>query len=207
MQNRLLKANRYLLLALLGVFLLAVTHSGLAQDVNASLGGTVKDPSGAVIPGANLKLTNEATGAKSSFVSDSGGEYSFRNLPPGLYDLIVTAANFKSQSQKGIELAISQVARVDIHLPLGNETETVTVSADASLINYENPTLEGGVSPEVLQDFPLVVSGAPRSSVSIATMMPGVTSAGGNNAFNARVNGGIISGDEAIVDGVTVSEG
>jgi hypothetical protein len=87
----------------------------------------------------------------------------------------VTATGFKSSLQKGIELAINQVTRSDVHLPLGNTDETVTIIGDTSLINYENQTLEGGVSPEVLQDFPLVVSGAPRSSVSVAIMMPGVT--------------------------------
>jgi len=196
-----------LLTILLGLFLIAVTHRGQAQDVNASLSGTVTDPSGAVIPGAKLMLTNVGTGFKSSFVSDAGGEYVFRNLTPGKYELMVTATGFKSTTQKGIELAVNQAARIEVHLALGKADETVEVIGDASLINYENQTLEGGVSPETLQSFPLVVSGAPRSSVAVATMMPGVTSAGGNNAFNARINGGIITGDEAIVDGVTTSEG
>ena len=193
--------------AILGVLLFAATLRGFGQDINASLSGTVSDPSGAAIPGAKLTLTNEATGFQSIFVSDAAGEYTFRNLTPGKYDLSASAPGFKSADQKGIELAINQTARQDVHLPVGQTGETVTVVADASLINYENQTLEGGVSPEALQDFPLVVSGAPRSSVAVATMMPGVTSAGGNNAFNARINGGIITGDEAIVDGVTTSEG
>jgi hypothetical protein len=196
-----------LLLAFLGVFLLAVASMSRAQDVNASLSGTVTDASNAAIPGAKLSLTNEATGFQATFVSDAAGEYSFRNLTPGTYDLVVSMTGFKAETQKGIELAVNQTARTDIHLSVGQMSETVTVTAETSLMNYENQTLEGGVSPEVLQDFPLVVSGAPRSSVAVATMMPGVTSAGGNNAFNARINGGLVTGDEAIVDGVTVSEG
>ena len=207
MQNRRQHSIRGLMLALLGLFLLAVTQVSFGQDVNASLSGTVTDPGGAVIPGAKLTLTNEATGFQSNFVSDGAGEYSFRNLTPGKYDLTVTATGFKSTDQKGIELAVSQTARVDIKLPIGKTDETVTVIGDASLINYENQTLEGGVSPEALQDFPLVVSGAPRSSVAVATMMPGVTTAGSGNAFNARINGGLITGDEAIVDGATTMEG
>jgi hypothetical protein len=207
MQKRRVLSTHSLLLALLGVFLLAVTNLSFGQDVNASLSGTVTDPSGAAIPGAKMTLTNEATGFKANFISDAAGEYSFHNLTPGKYDMNVTANGFKTTDQKGIELAVSQAARIDVKLPLGKTDETVTVIGDASLINYENQTLEGGVSPEALQDFPLVVSGAPRSSVAVATMMPGVTSAGGNNAFNARINGGIITGDEAIVDGVTTSEG
>jgi hypothetical protein len=207
MQNRRVFSAHSLLLALLGVFLLAVTNLSFGQDTNASLSGTVSDPSGAVIPGANLTLTNVATGFQSKFVSDGAGEFSFNNLTPGKYDLTATASGFKQTDQKGIELAVNQTARLPVHMPVGKADETVTVIGDASLINYENQTLEGGVSPEALQDFPLVVSGAPRSAVAVATMMPGVTTAGSGNAFNARINGGIITGDEALVDGATSMEG
>jgi hypothetical protein len=189
------------------LFLLAMTASGIAQDTNASLSGTVTDPSGAAIPNAKLTLTNEAMGFQSSFVSDENGNYSFRNLTPGKYSLSASAGGFKTQDQKGIELAVNQAARVDVHLPVGQTGETVTVVSDASLINYENQTLEGGVAPETLQSFPLTVNGAPRSSVAVATLMPGVTTAGSNNAFNARINGGLVTGDEAVVDGATAIEG
>jgi hypothetical protein len=199
--------KRSLLLAFLGVFLLAVTNLSYGQDTNATLSGTVSDPSGAAIPGAKMTLTNDATGFKANFVSDAGGEYSFPNLTPGVYDLTASANGFKSYDQKGIELAVNQLAHVVVHLALGSTDQTVTVVGDASLINYENQSLEGGVSPEALQDFPLVVSGAPRSSVAVAIMLPGVTTAGGGNAFNARINGGLITGDEAIVDGATTMEG
>jgi len=200
-------ALRYLGLTLLGMFLFAASPRSYGQDINATLSGTVTDPSGAVVPGAKLMLVNEATGFQSDYVSNSAGEYSFGNLTPGKYDLTVTASGFKAVSQKGIELLVAQRGHSDVHLSVGQTDQTVEVSADTSLINFETQTLEGGVSPETLQAFPLVVGGAPRSSVAVATMMPGVTSAGGNNAFNARINGGIITGDEAIVDGVTTSEG
>jgi hypothetical protein len=196
-----------LMLALLGVFLMAVTQRSFGQDTNASLSGTVTDPSGAAIPGAKLSLTNQATGFQSNFVSDGTGAYNFNNLTPGKYRLEVAAPGFKSTAQAGIELAVNQAARVEVHLEVGKTDETVTVTADTSLLNYDNQTLEGGVSPEALQSFPLTVSGAPRSSVAVAIMMPGVTSAGGGNAFNARINGGIITGDEALVDGATTIEG
>jgi len=198
---------RFLLLALLGIFMLTANHRGFGQDTNASLDGTVSDPSGAAIPNAKLTLTNEATGFQSNFISDATGGYTFHNLTPGNYKIAVTATGFKSTTQTGIQLAPNQVARLEIHLSIGQADETVTVTADTSLINFDSQTLEGGVSPEVLQSFPLTVSGAPRSSVAVAIMMPGVTSAGGGNAFNARINGGIITGDEALVDGATTIEG
>src|ERR1700735_2686620 len=134
MQNRRQHSMSALMTALFGLFLLAVTPLSFGQDVNASLSGTVTDPGGAVIPGAKLTLTNEATGFQSNFVSDSAGEYSFRNLTPGKYDLSITANGFKSTDQKGIELAVNQTARVDVKLPVGKADETVTVIGDASLI-------------------------------------------------------------------------
>ncbi|HEY2469513.1 MAG TPA: carboxypeptidase-like regulatory domain-containing protein [Terracidiphilus sp.] len=207
MENRASSIGHYLLPALLGFLLIAATSQSFGQDTTASLSGTVSDPSGAVIPGAKLSLTNVATAFQSSFVSDAGGEYNIHNLTPGKYNLEVTAAGFRSTSQTGIELAVNQTARLDVHLTVGNKNETVTVTGDASLINYENPTLEGGVSPEALQSFPLTVNGAPRSSVAVAIMMPGVTTAGSGNAFNARINGGLVTGDEAVVDGATAIEG
>jgi len=198
---------RLLWAGMVTILLLILSGQGFAQDTNASLTGTVSDPSGAVVPGAKLTLTGEATGFQVNFEANESGEYSFRNLTPGKYDLSVTAQGFQGSVRKGIELAVSQAARVDVKLTLGQSDQTVTVNGDASLINYESPTLEGGVSPETLQSFPLVVSGAPRSSVTVAILMPGVTTGGGGNAYNARTNGGIITGDEALVDGATASEG
>lgn len=207
MANKVSTVTRGFLFALLGIFLLAVTTQAFGQDTNASLSGTVTDPSNAAIPGAKLTLTNEATGFQVNFVSDATGAYSFQNLTPGKYDLNVTSTGFKSTTQKGIQLSINQTARLDVHLEIGQTDETVTVVADTSLINFQNQTLEGGVAPETLQNFPLTVSGAPRSSVAVAIMMPGVTTGGGGNAFNARINGGLVTGDEAVVDGATAIEG
>ncbi len=201
------KARTCLSAVIVGLFLLPFNPQSFGQDVNASLSGSVTDPSGAVIPGAKLTLTNETSGVQLNYQTDAGGEYNFRNLTPDIYDLSVTAPAFESFVRKGIELAVNQAARVDVKLTVGNTDQTVTVSADASLINYENPTIAGGVSPETLQDFPLVISGAPRSSVTVAILMPGVTTGGTGNAYNSRTNGGIITGDEAVVDGATASEG
>jgi hypothetical protein len=198
---------RCLFLTLVGIFPLTAIHPAFGQDTNATLSGTVEDPSNAVIPGATLTLVNEATGFKSTFVSAAGGEYNFQNLTPGKYDLSVSAKGFKSYTNTGIELTLNQAGHLDIHLAVGQETQTVQVTAETPLINYQTQTMEGGVSPAALQDFPLVVFGAPRTSVSVATMLPGVTTGGTNDAYNVRINGGEVSGDEALVDGATAMEG
>ena len=145
----------------LGMVLFVFNQQSSAQDVNASLEGTVQDPTGAAVPGAKMTLTNEATGAQLNFATDAAGEYNFRNLSPGIYDLAVTSSSFESFVRKGIELAVNQNARIPVALTLGNASQTVTVSADASLINYETPTRSLGVAPEKIQNLPLVISGAP----------------------------------------------
>ena len=195
------------LILFLGIGLLAVASRSYGQDTNASLSGTVTDQTSAAIPDAKLSLVNAATGFTSTYTSDGAGQFTFRNLTPGTYNLSVGAKGFQSNVQKGLILSINQAARVDIHLTVGTEAQTVTVSADTSLINYDNPTLEGGISPETLNDMPLTVAGAPRSSVSLAIMMPGVTTGGTGSAFNARINGGLVTGDEALLDGATMTEG
>ena len=194
-------------MALLGITLLACAGVSRAQDTNASLSGTVLDPSGAIVPGASLTLTNEATAFQLKSQPNETGDYTFRNLTPGKYDLNVTAAKFGSLLQKGIELSLNQTARLDIHLNVGESAETVTVTADASLINYENPTLEGGISPETLQDLPLSLSGSPRAATGLVILLPGVSTGSSGNPYNSRIDGGLVIGDEAVLDGATMTEG
>lgn len=205
--KRLSRIISYALLPIVGTCMLVVPSQSYGQDTNASLGGTVTDQTSAVVPGAKLSLVNAATGFTSNYVSDSTGQYTFRNLTPGTYNLSVSAPGFQSTVHNGLVLSINQAARADIHLTLGVESQVVTVQGDTSLINYDNPTIEGGISPKVLNDMPLTVAGAPRSSISLAILMPGVSTGGTGNAYNARVNGGIVTGDEALLDGATMTEG
>jgi hypothetical protein len=177
------------------------------QNTNAALSGTVTDQTGAAIPGAKLTLSSESTSFKTSLVTDASGEYNFTDVAPGTYDLNVIATGFQSVTQKSIQLTATQQGRLNVPLSLGNAEQTVTVSAAPPQLNYVDPTLGGSIAPSTLQDFPLIVSGAPRSSVTVADMMPGVTTGASGNAYNTRINGGLVSGDEALVDGATAMEG
>lgn len=203
MQNKAFSALKWLLL----LICVGVSGQVFAQDTNASLTGAVTDEHGGAIAGVSLTLTNEVTLFKIDFVTNEGGEFNFANVPPGKYDLVATAKGFKSVTQKGIELAATQQGRVNVQLPLGDVKEEVTVTGEASQINFVDPTVGGGIAPETLQDFPLTVSGAPRSSVTVADMLPGVSTGASGNAYNTRINGGLVSGDEAVLDGATVMEG
>ncbi|HYE74628.1 MAG TPA: carboxypeptidase-like regulatory domain-containing protein, partial [Blastocatellia bacterium] len=114
--------------------------TGHAQSSNATLNGTITDPTGAVVSGADLTLTNTATRAEAKFTSNERGEFTFRNLTPGTYDLKVNKPGFQAHVQKGIILTINQVAQTNVQLKVGGASETVTVVGDASAINFENAT-------------------------------------------------------------------
>jgi hypothetical protein len=187
--------------------LFAVAGLSYGQNNDASLSGTVTDTTGAAIPNASLTLKNEATGLSRAAKTDASGGYNITAIQPGKYDLAASAAGFKTTINRGIQLTISQAGTVNVQLPAGAEAQTITVQGGGTAINVTNAQLGGGIAPETLQDFPLIISGAPRSSATVALMLPGVTTGASGNAYNAQTNGGIVSGDEALVDGATAMEG
>src|SRR6266699_6865411 len=186
---------------------LALALSARAQIGNATLGGTVMDPSGAAVADAELTLVSQATSFEAKATTNERGEYTFRNVTPGTYNLKIAKAGFQNYVQKDIVLTINQSGHADATLKLGVTSETVTVEGENTLINYDNGTVQGGIDPETVKDLPLIVSGKPRSSASFAVLLPGVSTGSSNEAFNARINGGLQSGDEALLDGATMQEG
>jgi hypothetical protein len=179
---------------------------GRAQ-FTSTISGTVMDPTGAVVPNAELTLTLIATGTSARGTSDSAGLYSFPNLRPGIYELKASASGFRDFVQIGIEVGIAQSVRVDVPLVLGAAVQTVEVTASASPLKVDTAEVEGGITPTTLKDLPLLVAGTVRSAASFAILMPGVSTGGGDNPFDARINGGLQTGDEAVMDGASMQQG
>ncbi len=173
----------------------------------STISGTVLDPANAPVPNAEVTVTNTATGQEMKTTTGSDGLYSFPNLVTGTYELRATAAGFKPYVQRGITLTLNQLVRVDVRLELGTVEQSIEVVANASPLNFDNATRAEGVAPETINDLPLIVSGAPRNSAQFAVLLPGVTTGAGSSAFDARINGGLQSGDEAIMDGVSMQQG
>ncbi len=189
------------------VILLLIPTLAFCQSQNSSINGTVTDASGAIVPGVNITLTSIQRQLTVSTTSGSDGLYSFPNLVPGVYDLKADAKGFKPQVQQGISLTINQVARVDVRLEVGSDVQTIEVQASATALNFENASKSEGVNPETINQLPLVVSGGPRNSAQFLVLLPGVSTGGGNNSYDARINGGLATGDEAIMDGASMQEG
>lgn len=182
----------------------AATH---AQSVNGAITGVVKDPSGAVLVNVALTLRNIATDQTvAASVSGDSGEYAFRNIPPAKYAVDAVKDGFQQVTRPDIDVTLSSVQRVDIMMPIGGQETRVEVVGGSSVLSVTG-TQEHGISPETLNQLPLLMNSGPRAAASFATLMPGVSTGGGNNAFDARINGGLQSGDEASLDGVSMQQG
>src|SRR6202171_4324163 len=125
MSAKLMQSGRIVLL--LTLLLFAFVFPASAQIGNAALGGTVTDQSGAAVVGATLTLTNKANGFETSFTSDERGEYTFRNLTPGTYDLRASKNGFQNYLKKDIVLTINASVRADAVLKGGAPPATVAV--------------------------------------------------------------------------------
>ncbi|PYU93966.1 MAG: hypothetical protein DMG08_08815, partial [Acidobacteria bacterium] len=120
--------------------LLGVTAGAAAQTLG-EITGVVRDSSGAVIPGATVAVTNPATNATRTVMSNEAGVYHFPALQPGTYTIKVEMAGFRTITQTGVELQVQQSARLDFSLQVGQVTATIEVSGTAALIASENATV------------------------------------------------------------------
>jgi outer membrane receptor protein involved in Fe transport len=175
-------------------FLFACSSSLLAQSARARIIGTVTDPQGAVVPGAEVTVTNVATGVGTKATTDQEGRYQALELPIGDYRVKVARQGFKTTETAKYTLEINQVLRVDVHLPVGANTETVEVTGEASLVETVNPTLGASITAAPIVDLPL--NG--RNVLDLAGLQPGVTP---DNADDSGAGSFNIAGSRA--DSVT----
>src|SRR6266849_2892150 len=180
-----------------------------AQTVGASLQGTVYDPSGAVVPQAEISIRNVDTGAVRTLVTDEGGRWREPVLLPGDYELRVSATGFQTMLRKGIHLAVGQDAVMDLHLDLGQTGTEVKVIADAERINLVSGALSGLVDEKQMRDLPL--NG--RSFQQLALLQPGVNAvnAGGNDPVGGRtpkisINGTRPEQSSFLLDGTDIND-
>jgi len=123
-------------LALFGLLIVALSVSGaFGQSNTGTVSGAVTDPSHAIIPGAEIRITNEGTGGIKTTVSNDGGVYSFTFLAPGSYDIVVNAKGFQPLERKGVTVLAGQTVNLDFQLTVGAVTQAVTVSGQAPLLN------------------------------------------------------------------------
>ncbi len=154
-----------------GILLLAFNSQLVAQSARARIVGTVKDPQGAVVAGANIIVTNVATGVQAKAESDQQGSYQVLELPIGSYKVKAEHNGFSSVETVAYTLEINQVQRIDITMRLGSRSETVEVTGDAAQVEVVNPTLGASITSRPIVDLPL--NG--RNVLDLALLEPGVT--------------------------------
>lgn len=166
--------------AWLSLFLLLafISPSAFGQAFG-TIGGTVTDQSGAVIPGAKVTITESDTGFSRDAVSDSNGYYVVPNLRPTKYNLSVLASGFKKFAEQNIPLLANQAATVDVRLQVGSVTQTLEVTEAAPLVNTTTQTLGDVIERERMVELPLngrdavqsisLVAGASDTSVATTT--------------------------------------
>ena len=134
--------------------MLLFTIAGLAQE-RGTITGTLTDPSGAVVPGVRIGIRNLATNAAYRSASTSAGEYTVPNLPAGKYEVVFEANGLKRLVQTDIELGVSQTVRVDATLQLGATTETISVTAEADVLQKDTASVGQTLQNHQVIDLPL----------------------------------------------------
>ena len=146
----------WLLSAACLLFVAAAASAPLfAQGNLATVLGSVKDQSGAVLPGANVTITNVGTGTSRSSVTGTRGEYRVPALQAGSYEMKIELTGFQSEVRKGITLSVGQEASIDFTLSVGNVAESLTITAEAPLIETTNAVVSRVVDPGLMRDIPL----------------------------------------------------
>ena len=178
---------RFLLVWGLTAYLLA-GGTLMAQSDKSTIRGTVTDPSKAIVPGAEISITEVATDVVArSVISDSNGNFEIPDLKPGLYRLKADLTGFKSFVADAVQLDGAQTRRLDITLEVGSTSETVTVEAGAAVITTDSGTIGGGVDKRQFADTPLI--DVYPSPFAVLTTVPGIQGNGWDLVISGQGRG------------------
>src|SRR6202043_3847020 len=123
----------------------------------AAITGTVRDASGAVIEGAEVIAVNSANSLQESAITNEIGVFNLRNLPVGEYTLTCSMVEFTNYRRTGINLAINQVAEIDVVLTIGTNTKTVTVTGDRPQLHEQAASISPKLSNDAAHQLPLML--------------------------------------------------
>jgi outer membrane receptor protein involved in Fe transport len=185
------------LLTCIAVFLAAAANT-TAQTSSASVVGRVTDPTGAVIPGVSIKITNLDTNISQTGSSNEVGDFTIPYVPPGRYSLEAGSAGFRTYRRAELTLALDQAMRIDIPLEIGSATESITVTGAAPALNTESGARGEVTTNEEIAEMPL----DSRNFADLAYLTGGVIPKGDGGDGQYAVNGARADNIGFLIDGM-----
>jgi hypothetical protein len=172
-----------------GLFLFAL--AAYPQSDQGTITGTVSDSTGAVVANAPIQVKNASTGAVYNGGSSATGNF-VMELPTGTYEMTVTVPGFKKYVHSNLVLPVAQTLRIDVLLEVGAATDTVTVTAEATLLQTESGEVSQNVSANTLNDLPVLQIGGSsatglRNPYAVINLMPGSSNLAADSYV--RING------------------
>jgi len=201
--------SKKLFVAVVAALLFAVTAWG--QGATGTITGTVTDASGAIVVGATVTATNTGTGIQQKTTTSGSGQYSFVEMPPGMYAVTVEATGFAKTTLSEQRLVVASNLHLDVRLEVGAITESVTVDAAAQQTNTEDAQL--GRSLTDIPSLPLLSTNGGRNALLLVGLQPGVTLTPGTAAQGPgaavgdfEVNGQRSQANNFILDGADAND-
>ena len=163
----------------------------VGQTTNGLITGTITDPSGGAIGGAQVQVTNKDSGAQRSATSLENGTYNIPQLPPGRYDIVVQKPGFAKEDRNDVQLLVNQSETLDFKLSVATASQTVEVTGTPAELNTTNATLADVVQHQQMVDLPL--NG--RNFTQLTLLTPGAApqESGQQGSFTVKLGAGAIS--------------
>lgn len=179
-----------------------------AQVLYGSMVGNVVDNNGAAVPGATVKITNKATNQTREAVTNTEGTYNFSTVQTGFYDVSVGKNGFKTFSRSNIEVTLNNITRSDVALEVGAVSETVSVTADAVLLQTDRAEVRAELTSKTLLNLPIPPG---RNYQQMFRTLPGInppdnahsTPTNPSRALQYNVNGTSSSSNNVRIDGAS----
>ncbi|HWC00564.1 MAG TPA: carboxypeptidase-like regulatory domain-containing protein, partial [Bryobacteraceae bacterium] len=176
--------------------------SAFAQSERGTITGTVQDASGAVVPGARVTILNTDTNFSSQTVTTESGDYTAVSLPVGRYSVRVEKEGFRVALRSNVTLNAASTIRVDVALEVGTSQQTVEISAEVPQLQTSDAKTSVTIINKLVDELPLVVSGALRSPFDLAQLTPEAKNYG-DQGFS--IGGGQASSFGITLDGVSAA--
>ena len=188
-----------ILIFISGTHLYAQTYTG------GGIGGQITDPAGKSVVDATVEAVEVATQTSANTKSNAEGEYLIARLKPGVYQVTISAPGFKGEVVQTVEVQLDRTFRLDKQLAVGSASDTVSVVATDTSVNYDSPEISTTLTSEEVEELPIITqTGRGRSPYLLAVLAPGTTSTSNsnNNVNNFSLGGGRPVTNEILIDGL-----